>query len=72
MCTKMWQLASTDVYSSQPGPAINSQVWHGYFNAISYRPYFNVGTRDVVIRIIASLFPCGGGFAEKTNNNPDM
>lgn len=46
--------------------------WQSYFNAVSYRPYFNVDTADVVERIRDSLFPFKGDFVEKTSHNPDM
>ncbi|EFJ10174.1 hypothetical protein SELMODRAFT_447419 [Selaginella moellendorffii] len=46
--------------------------WHGYFNLLSYRPYFNVDTSDVVQRVGDSLVPFKGDFVEKTATNPDM
>ncbi|XP_073389567.1 uncharacterized protein [Physcomitrium patens] len=51
-----------------PGP---NQAWQGYFNVLSYRPYFNVDTVDVTDRIKDSL-KVDVGFVEKTSQNPDM
>lgn len=44
----------------------------GIFSVVSYRPYFNVDTSDVLDRIKDSLFPFRGDFVEKTSHNPDM
>ncbi|KAG0585986.1 hypothetical protein M758_2G053700 [Ceratodon purpureus] len=46
--------------------------WQSYFSVVSYRPYFNVDTSEVVERIRDSLFPFKGDFVEKTSHNPDM
>jgi hypothetical protein len=55
----------------QGGPSGPSQTWQGYFNVVSYRPYFNVDTIDVTDRIIDSLM-VNADFIEKTSHNPDM
>lgn len=52
----------------QGGP---SQPWQGYFNILSYRPYFDVDTIDVTDRIKDSLV-VNADFIEKTSHNPDM
>ncbi len=46
--------------------------WQSYFSVVSYRPYFNVDTSDVLERVRDSLFPFKGDFVEKTSHNPDM
>lgn len=65
---------------SQPGPGDQgggggqgspSQPWQGYFNILSYRPYFDVDTMDVTNRIKDSLV-VNADFIEKTSHNPDM
>lgn len=55
----------------QGGPSGPSQTWQGYFNVLSYRPYFNVDTIDVTGRIKDSLM-VNADFIEKTSHNPDM
>ncbi|KAG0580502.1 hypothetical protein M758_4G180200 [Ceratodon purpureus] len=55
----------------QGGPSGPSQTWQGYFNVLSYRPYFNVDTVDVIDRIKDSLM-VNVDFIEKTSYNPDM
>jgi hypothetical protein len=70
----MW---SADTFSQpgqggQGGGADTPQGWQSYFNVITYRPYFNVDTVDVLERIKDSLFPYKSDFVEKTSHNPDM
>ncbi|KAG6553678.1 hypothetical protein Mapa_004593 [Marchantia paleacea] len=63
---------------SKPGPGgqgndgATSSGLMGLFSVVSYRPYFNVDTNDVLDRIKDSLFPFRGDFVEKTSHNPDM
>ncbi|KAJ7518435.1 hypothetical protein O6H91_21G068700 [Diphasiastrum complanatum] len=64
---------------SKPGPGAQNgsldgqaQGFGGWFNVVSYRPYFNVDTSDVLERIRDSFLPHKGDFVEKTNSNPDM
>lgn len=53
------------------GPSVPNQTWQGYFNVLSYRPYFDVDTIDVTDRIKDSLV-VNADFIEKTSHNPDM
>ncbi|KAJ7525012.1 hypothetical protein O6H91_17G032100 [Diphasiastrum complanatum] len=64
---------------SKPGPGAQNgstdgqaQGFGGWLNVLSYRPYFNVDTSDVLDRIHDSLLPHKGDFVEKTYSNPDM
>lgn len=63
---------------SKPGPGQEAsgsqqdQSWQGYFSPVSYRPYFDVDTKDVLTRIRDSVIPFRGDFVEKTSPNPDM
>lgn len=54
------------------GEPLAASGWQSYFSVVSYRPYFNIDTTDVLERVKDSLFPFKGDFVEKTSHNPDM
>lgn len=67
-------LRDTDTFGKPASGSDEPQQsgWFRSFTIAAYSPYFDVDTSDVLERIKDSLLPFGGGFSEKTADNPDL
>jgi len=46
--------------------------WYNFWRPSFYRPYFDVDTKDVLLRCVAGIVPVGKPFFERVQGNPDL
>jgi len=46
--------------------------WYNFWKPSFYQPYFDVDTKDVLLRCLAGIIPFGKPFFERVEGNPDL